>query len=190
VVALERFRPEARRAVLLAYHIGQRRGDLAALAWSAYDGARITLMPEKTAKSRQRKGLGPLRIPVHDALRTELAAWRAENAARQRPAMTILTGPSGAPWGREALSAMITAEVRRVGLRPGLSLHGFRKLAAVRLAEAGATTSEIAAALGWETLAHVELYTRAADQERLAEAAILRLSTPLARIGKRDGRNK
>ena len=47
-----------------------------------------------------------------------------------------------------------------------------RKAAARRLAEAGCSASEIAAITGHKTLAEVERYTRAADQERLARQAI------------------
>jgi hypothetical protein len=37
---------------------------------------------------------------------------------------------------------------------------------------------------GWRTLAEVERYTRAADQARLARSAIIRLATPVGKIGK------
>jgi len=43
-------------------------------------------------------------------------------------------------------------------------------------AEAGCSASEIAAITGHKTLAEVERYTRAADQERLARQAIERQS--------------
>jgi hypothetical protein len=53
--------------------------------------------------------------------------------------------------------------------------HGLRKAAARRLAEAGCTTKEIAAITGHRTLSEIERYTKAADQKRLALAAIDRL---------------
>ena len=59
----------------------------------------------------------------------------------------------------------------------GLNLHGLRKLAAVRLAEAGCSLHEIAAITGHESLAQVSLYTADVDQERLALAAVTRLKT-------------
>jgi integrase len=183
-VAMTNFREHVRRAIVLAYHTGQRRGDLANLLWAAYDGRRITLMPEKTRRRREAKGQGPLRVPVHPELRRELAIWKTENEQREKPSKHILTCSLGTPWGREALSMAVKAAVDKAKLRPGLNLHGFRKLAAVRLAEAGATTSEIAAAIGWDSLSHVELYTRSANQERLADAAVIRLSNALAKTGK------
>lgn len=179
-IAMETFPPSARRAVVLAYHLGQRRGDLASLTWTAYDAAaqRITLQPEKTRRVRERKELPALRLPVHPDLAAELAMWRAGATSTH-----ILTTATGLPWGREYLSGAVKEAVDKAGLRPGLNLHGFRKLAAARLAEAGATALEIKASLGWESLAHVELYTRAAEQDRLAQAAVVRLSTRLSKTG-------
>ncbi|HEX3346756.1 MAG TPA: hypothetical protein VHS58_01485, partial [Acetobacteraceae bacterium] len=52
-----------------------------------------------------------------------------------------------------------------------------RSLAAVRLAEAGCSTLEIGAITGHRTLSMIALYTASSDQQRLAEAAIVRLET-------------
>jgi integrase len=46
------------------------------------------------------------------------------------------------------------------------------KAAGRRLAEAGCSAKQIAAVLGHASLTEVERYTRDADQERLADAAI------------------
>ncbi|RYG87342.1 MAG: site-specific integrase, partial [Alphaproteobacteria bacterium] len=51
------------------------------------------------------------------------------------------------------------------------SLHGLRKSAARRLAEAGCSAKQIAAVTGHASLREVERYTLAADQERLARDA-------------------
>ena len=74
--------------------------------------------------------------------------------------------------------------MQRDGGRSRCKAHGLRKAAARRLAEAGCTANEIAAVTGHKTLAEVERYTRAVDQERLNRTAIGkpsandRLSTP------------
>jgi Phage integrase family len=52
------------------------------------------------------------------------------------------------------------------------SAHGLRKAAARRLAEAGCTEHEIAAITGHASLREVARYTKAADQKRLAAAAM------------------
>ena len=64
----------------------------------------------------------------------------------------------------------------RIGLPADLNVHGLRKLAATELADAGCSMHEIAAITGHHSLSMVQLYTRSADQERLASAAIIRLS--------------
>jgi len=52
------------------------------------------------------------------------------------------------------------------------SAHGLRKAAARRLAEAGCTAHEIAAITGHASLREIVRYTKAADQRRLATAAM------------------
>ena len=53
--------------------------------------------------------------------------------------------------------------------------HGLRKAALTRLAAAGCTVHEIAAISGHKTLSEVQRYTDAADQARLAQAAMGRI---------------
>jgi hypothetical protein len=50
--------------------------------------------------------------------------------------------------------------------------HGLRKAGATIAANNGATAHQLMAIFGWDTLKMAEAYTRAADQERLAEAAM------------------
>ena len=60
---------------------------------------------------------------------------------------------------------------------PHCSAHGLRKAAARRLAEAGCTAHEIGAITGHASLTELVRYTRAADQRRLAEAAMTKSRT-------------
>jgi integrase len=66
----------------------------------------------------------------------------------------------------------------KAGIAKGLGPHGLRKATARRLAEAGCTPHQIAAMTGHQSLKEVERYTRAADQRRLAAAAVVRLEKP------------
>jgi integrase len=159
--ALARLPEALRRVVVLALHTGQRRGDLCTMSWGAYDGATIRLRQSKTGAQ--------LVLPVHPDLRAELEAWKAERAST-----LILMSERGRPWQPEHLSRQMGTELERIGLT-GLNVHGLRKLATTRLAEAGCTAHEIAAVTGHLSLSMVQLYTRSADQERLARAAIARL---------------
>jgi integrase len=155
-----------RRVVVLALHTGQRRGDLIAMTWAAYDGATIRLRQQKTGRA--------LVIPAHPVLRAELAAWKAERA----DSVLILTSPRTGGWTAPHLSREMGKALVKIGLPAGLNVHGLRKAAARRLAEAGCSVSEIAAITGHLSLSMVQLYTDSADQERLATAAVARLQLP------------
>ncbi len=80
-------------------------------------------------------------------------------------------------------------EVRRfeqrwsLGSKPRLAMalmlltsHGLRKASATTLAEIGASTYEVAAILGAESLQEAEKYTRAARQKLLATRALARFT--------------
>jgi len=157
-----------RRVVVLARYTGQRRGDLCAMTWAAFDG--------ETIKVRQQKTGEELVIPCHPILRAELLAWRSDPVAAL-PSRPILTNTLGRPWQPQHLSHELPVALARIGLPSDINVHGLRKLAATELANAGCTTHEIAAVTGHRTLAMVQHYTRTADQRRLAGAAISRLQS-------------
>jgi integrase len=180
--ALARLDESLRRVVVLAVYTGQRRGDLCALTWSAFDGATIRL--------RQQKERGPeagkreLVIPCHRALREELLRWRADRG----DAVTILVQPRGKPWTDTHLSRELGKAVKALGLGR-FTLHGLRKLAAVRLAQAGCSPHQIAAIGGWRSLSMVQHYTAAADQQDLAQAAVHRLEVAGQKTGRTNGKS-
>lgn len=178
-VALELLPEHLRRVVVLALYTGQRRGDLCALKWSDYNGRAITLVQEKTHKKTKDREIV---VPCHPILKAELDAWWAE-----RPGIgtaTILTDPQGRQWKPNYLSHMLPEALVKIGLTNEINVHGIRKLAGANLAEAGCTAHEIMAILGHSTLAMAELYTKSADQRRLAESAIVRLADVLPkRVG-------
>lgn len=164
VTALRLLEEPYRRIVVLAVYTGQRRIDLCSLRRSNYDGRKIRLTQQKTGVK--------LAIPVHSALRRELMRW--ERGEGDDP--PLLAPPRAAQWQPEHMSDEMRRVLDDCNL-PGLNVHGLRKLAAVRLAEAGCSVHELMAILGWKTLAMAQLYTQSVEQEALAEAAIVRLET-------------
>jgi hypothetical protein len=66
-------------------------------------------------------------------------------------------------------------KIGKAGLPERCVTHGLRKAAARRLAEAGCSANEIASITGHVTLEEVARYTKAAEQKKLARAAIGRL---------------
>lgn len=125
--------PEIRLAFELALGTGQRKGDVLAMPWSAYDGERIRL--------RQSKRKRLIDMPVTRSLKELLDA-------QPRTASTILARPDGKPWGMSNFNTHWRATVLKAG-RNGLHFHDLRGTACTVLAQAGATPSEIAAMLGW-----------------------------------------
>lgn len=154
---------ELARAVLLARYTGQRRGDLVRMTWAAWDGSSIRLTQAKTGTS--------MVIPAHRRLRAALTEWRAEPDC----GLFILRQETNRPWAPNYLTDRMREALTEHGFREGINMHGLRKLAATELAEAGCSALEIQAITGHASLAMVALYTRSADQERLARAAVIRL---------------
>lgn len=158
-----------RRAYALARYTGQRCGDVAAMTRAHRKGGKIHVVQQKTGKR--------LWIPEHRELAAELK--RGEQSH-----MSLLTKTDGGSFDGESLSPWFADAIEEAGLPEEVVMHGLRKHAGAALAGAGCTTKEIQAILGHATLAQVERYTEEADQEKMAEAAILKLE----RSGKRSGR--
>ena len=158
--ALAKLSEPLRRAVILAAHTGQRRGDLCAMRWDAYDGGKLRFRQQKTGRD--------MALTVPEALRAELDAWK-----RDAKTLTILHDRWGQPWKPQRLTENLRRALAKIGMA-GLGIHGVRKYVAADLAAHGATTHEIAAVTGHKTLAMVQHYTESVDRERLGEQAVNR----------------
>jgi len=167
-LALDKLPEAFRRVVVLGLHTGQRRGDLARMAWQQVRDGRIAIVQGKTGAE--------VLVPLHPVLAAELAAWRQGRVG------TILLSPRGKPWTDTHLSREMGAQLAKLGM-PGLNVHGLRKAASRRLAEAGCTPHEIAAITGHRTLAMVQHYTDAADRAHMAGGAIVKLHSAVSRAG-------
>ena len=82
--------------------------------------------------------------------------------------LTYLVTQYGKPFKNESFGNWFRKAVRAAGLE-GLSAHGLRKSAAVRLAEDGHSDHEIMTIGGWGTLKEVARYTKGVRRKRLAE---------------------
>ena len=150
-----------RRAFALLLYTGQRGSDVHRMLWSDLVADTIRVVQQKTKTK--------LVIPLHESLSHLLSMGERDGEA-------ILTTIYGKPFTVKDFGKMISDAIREAGLPRRCVAHGLRKAAARRLAEAGCSTSEIMAITGHKTLAEVERYTRAAEQERLARRAIKRQS--------------
>jgi len=150
---------KARLALALALYTGQRRGDLVRMGRQHIRNGAIEVRQEKTRTA--------LEIPLHAELVKAIEASAAGH-------LTFLTTKTGKPYAPNDLSDQFRAWCDEAGLPANCSIHGLRKAAARRLAEAGCSAHEIAAITGHRTLKEIERYTKSAEQARLARQAMAR----------------
>jgi integrase len=163
----------ARLALALLLYTGQRRGDVIRMGAQHIRNGALYVKQEKTGAE--------LIIPVHPTLAGIIAA-------APRDHLTFVTTRLGGPFEGSAFSRWFREQCDRAGL-PHCSAHGLRKAAARRLAEAGCTAYEIGAITGHASLRELVRYTRAADQRRLAEAAMTKTRTSLGKPTKEFAKN-
>jgi integrase len=137
----------------LALGTAQRRGDLVRLGWRHVVKDAITVKQSKTGVT--------VTVPIVGELRAAL-----DLCPRDR--LTFIAGAGGSPLVAASLGNEFRDWLRAAGLPDRLSLHGLRKAACRRLAEARCTAHEIAAITGHKTLSEIERYCRDAEKARLA----------------------
>jgi integrase len=142
-----------RLCYVLALWLGNRRSDVAALEVGAIRYDTVTLRQVKTGRE--------LRLPVTPMLREALDA-----ADLSGP--TVLKTAYGEPFSPKSLTGRMADWTKSAGLPKGCTLHGLRKTLGGMLADSGATTRQIMDTLGHTDIKHAELYTKSANQERLA----------------------
>jgi hypothetical protein len=108
-----------------------------------------------------------IELQREDVLTAELSRGVAEH-------LSLLTTTQGKAFDPVYFGAWFADVIAAAKLPDDCVLHGLRKTAARRLAEAGCTAHEIMAVTGHSTLAMVADYTEAADQKKRASAAILK----------------
>jgi integrase len=160
----------ARLAFELLLNTGQRRGDVIRMGRQHVHAGKLTVRQSKTGAA--------LKIPVSPELAAVIEATPIDN-------MTFLTTAFGKPFAAAGFGNWFREMCDEAGLSD-FSAHGLRKAACTRLAQAGCTAHEIAAISGHRSLSEVARYTRAADQEAMAEAAMAKVRT--SRVKQADPR--
>lgn len=155
----------ARLALALLLFTAARRSDAVLFGPQHIRGGRLHYRQQKTGRT--------LAIPVHPLLARIIDASPPKH-------LTFLVTASGKPFTPAGFGNWFRQACNEAGL-PHCSAHGLRKAQARRLAEAGCTVHEIAAITGHKTLSEVQRYTEAAEQARLADAAMQNVSE--TRIG-------
>lgn len=149
-----------RLAYALLLYTGQRVGDVARMNRGDIADGLIHVVQQKTGAE--------IWVPIHQELQRAMKALPARG-------LTLVGDASGRPIKRAALSALMRTAIKAAGLPPRCVSHGLRKAAMRRLAENDATANQIASVSGHKTLKEVERYTKAADQKKMARAAMQKL---------------
>lgn len=164
----------ARTCYGLALWLGNRRGDVASLRWDHLSTRQITIdgKLEKIEgfeftqnKNRNRNGGKRVFIPVTPMLAEILAPL-------DRDTPTVLINAYGNPFSAKSLTGMMAHWNKLAGNPPGFTLHGLRKTLGEMLATGEATTRQLMDVLGHDDIEHAELYSRSAEQARLAHAGM------------------
>lgn len=162
----------ARTAFHLAFDGGLRRSDVVRIGRQHRDSTHLRIEQQKTGKV------------VAFMVTPDLA--KALDTAPSEGLLYIQTA-FGKPFSVKGFGAAVRRWVKAADLPPELTLHGLRKADGVRMAEAGATENEIAAKLGHSDTRSASIYTKGANQQRLADAAIRRYTEqsapPFAPVG-------
>jgi len=154
---------KARLAMALLLHTAGRREDAVRLGPQHTRNGRVRFVQ---AKNEHRKP-----VVVDLPLSQELAAIIAATPTGH---LAFLVTEYGKPFSTKGFGNKMRGWCDQAGL-PQCSAHGLRKAAATRLAESGATTQEIMAVTGHQSLRQVEVYTKAAARPGMADSAIAKL---------------
>ena len=148
----------ARRYFQICRFTAQRPGDTAKMQWSQYAGHTIKLRQQKTGKL--------VDVPCHTELHEELDA-------ATRNSIYMFARDDGKPYPVWALTKW-EREIRASAGCEHLQIRDLRRTAMVRMAEAGAEITDIAAVSGHTIAATVQiLETYIPRTKKMAERAIL-----------------
>ena len=151
--------PPVVAAAMIALYTGQRMSDCIRMAWTDIQGDGINVRQQKTKTQ--------LWIPIHPDLQRALSLI-------PRDGVTILTDGQGRSW----TAPRLRAEMRKITGELDINkvFHGFRKTAAVMLAEAGCSDEELKSITGHKSSSILAHYTKQASQRIRAASAIEKLS--------------
>lgn len=149
-----------RLALALLLYTGQRRSDIVLFGRQhlVKDTLRFTQF-----KGRNKKPI-TLEIPIHPELRKVIDASKCGD-------MTFLINEFGKGFSAAGFGNWFRKKCDAANLTH-CSAHGLRKATSARLAERGATESQIMSITGHTTSREVARYTKAAKQRRMARVAV------------------
>jgi integrase len=149
-----------RLALALLLFTGSRRQDMVTFGKQHVKGDWLQYVPKKTLYKRREVSQKPL-LPILK----EIIAYSPCGS------MTFLQTEHGKPFTAAGFGNWFRDRCDEAGLHQ-CTAHGLKKAGATIAAENGATTRQLMAMFDWETVAMAEVYTKAAEQKRLAGEAM------------------
>lgn len=171
------------RAITLASNTGQRGSDLVRMTWGDIE----VVEGRGGINVRQQKTGLVLWVPFTEALAAAIEEWK-----RDRRPGPLLLDAAGQPFRSRKLLhyAWLRERDSIEALKPcaGLTLHGLRAAAVIRLRRAGATPTQIADMVGL-SVQMITVYCRRADQRTNAMAAVHHLDAnrPTSKAKNKNG---
>lgn len=181
-------RPDLARASVLGRYLGQRRSDVIKIARSDRMLVNLDGTPCHVVKVTQQKTGDTYLIPMHRELITLWDRWAEEDRERKVVSADgsdlIVLQANGRPFTPDTFGAAWGREMKKPWAKPirqaGLTFHGHRKSAAVKLAEAGVDAEAGGKMIGMSA-AMFRHYSKGASQLRMAVGALAKME------GAKDG---
>ena len=151
---------KARLALALLAFTGQRRSDVVQFGKQHVKNGKLTFTQHKGRNRKPKR----LVLPILPALHAVIDASPCGD-------LTFLVTQFGKPFTEAGFGNRFREWCNQAGL-PHCSAHGLRKAGATIAANNGATSRQLMAMFGWDSIRMAELYTRHADQQRLADDAM------------------
>jgi integrase len=156
---------KARLALALLLFTGQRRADITRFGKQHVKRGKLTFTQHKGRNRKPKR----LVLPALPSLQAVIDASPCGD-------LTFLVNEFGNAFSDAGFGNKFRDWCDQAGLHH-CTAHGLRKAGATMAANNGATSRQLMAIFGWDTLKEAERYTRQADQQRLAEDA-MRLIEP------------
>lgn len=154
----------ARQAIILGLYTGQRGSDVVRMSWTDIDegGFRIT----------QRKTKREIWCPIVPELAAEMESW----AKAPGPFLKQPKGRrAGYPYSKRQFLREFEKARQSAPELAGVTFHGLRATAVIRLRRAGLSTAQIEDIVGM-SMAMITRYCRFADKKASGKAAVVRLT--------------
>ncbi len=150
-----------RLAVDLLLFSGQRRSDVVLLGKQHRQGSGWKL----TQFKGRNKSPVTMWIPILPILQASIDACPSKG-------LTYLETRAGNPFTAKGFGGRMKVWCNQADLSPDCTAHGLRKAGATIAAENGATVHHLMSIFGWKKMAQAEIYTKKAEQKRLAMASM------------------